>query len=152
LRRFEAEVEAGKGREVWAAVEELAAGYLREQVAASMGQARADAFVDLLLANAAVSTVVDLALPAGFTTDQESTGRHTTDQHTTDQDITGQEMGDGAQESGPGAVVRLVAGLPAVGVLDRRAGTLTGDDRADRVRPRHLVPPTGYRPRQRVGS
>jgi len=135
LMRFEAEVEAGKGREVWAAIEELAAGYLKEQVAASMDQARADAFVDLLLANAAVSTVVDLALPAGFSTDQESTGHHTTGHHTTDQDTpdhdtpdqhsTGLAMGDGAQEGARGAVVRLLAGLPAVGVLDQRAGTLT---------------------------
>jgi Domain of unknown function (DUF222) len=120
VMRFEAEVEAGKGRLVWAAIEELAAGYLKEQVAATIDQARADAFVDLLLANAAVSTVVDLALPAGFATDQESTDQHSTDQH-----ITGQAKRDGAQESGPGAVVRPLAGLPAVGVLDQRAGTLT---------------------------
>jgi hypothetical protein len=120
LMRFEAEVEAGKGREVWAAIEELAAGYLREQVAATMGQARADAFVDLLLANAAVSTVVDLALPAGFATGQHAIGQHTPGQHTP-----GQAKRDGAQEGGAGVVVRLLAGLPAVGVLDQRAGTLT---------------------------
>ena len=66
LMRFEAEVEAGKGRLVWAAIEELAASYLKEDVAATIGQARADALVDLVLANVSVSTVVDLALPAGF--------------------------------------------------------------------------------------
>jgi hypothetical protein len=38
------------------------------RLAATMGQARADAFVDLILAHACVSTVVDLALPAGFAT------------------------------------------------------------------------------------
>ena len=66
--RFEAEVEAGKGRQVWAAIEELAAGYLKDEVAGTMDQARADALVDLVLANVSVSTVVDLALPAGFAT------------------------------------------------------------------------------------
>ena len=66
LMRFEAEVDSGKGRQVWAAIEELAAGYLKEEVAATMDQARADALVDLVLANALVTTVVDLALPAGF--------------------------------------------------------------------------------------
>jgi Domain of unknown function (DUF222) len=66
LMRLEAEVEAGKGRQVWAAIEELAAGYLKDDVAATMDQARADALVDLVLANVAVTTVVDLALPAGF--------------------------------------------------------------------------------------
>ena len=66
LMRFEAEVESGKGRQVWAAIQELAASYLKEEVAATMDQARADAFVDLVLANVSVTTVVDLALPAGF--------------------------------------------------------------------------------------
>ncbi len=147
LMRFEAEVEAGKGREVWAAIEELAAGYLREQVAASMDQARADAFVDLLLANAAVSTVVDLALPAGFATGQHVSGQHTSDQHTTGrhasdqhasgqqisdqhvsgrhasgQQITGHAMGDGAQERAPGAQER--ARRP--GACARRLGQACG--------------------------
>jgi hypothetical protein len=66
LMRLEAEVESGKGRQVWAAIEELAAGYLKDDVAATMDQARADALVDLVLANVSVTTVVDLALPAGF--------------------------------------------------------------------------------------
>ncbi|MEO6144054.1 MAG: DUF222 domain-containing protein [Dermatophilaceae bacterium] len=43
LMRFEAELESGKGRQVWAAIEELAASYLKEEVAATMDQARADA-------------------------------------------------------------------------------------------------------------
>ena len=68
LMRFEAEVDAGNGVRVWAAIQELAADYLKENAAATMDQARADAFVDLVLANVAVSTVVDLALPAGFAT------------------------------------------------------------------------------------
>src|ERR1035437_4643224 len=46
LMRFEAEVESGKGRQVWAAIEELAASYLKDDVAATMDQARADALVD----------------------------------------------------------------------------------------------------------
>jgi Domain of unknown function (DUF222) len=66
LMRFEAEVESGKGRQVWAAIEEVATGYLKDDVAATMDQARADALVDLVLANVSVTTVVDLALPAGF--------------------------------------------------------------------------------------
>jgi len=184
--RFEAEVEAGKGRAVWAAIEELAAGYLKQDVAASMGQARADAFVDLILANAAVSTVVDLALPAGFaiagqtsaavagtckacgrglaspavdgaagrsgarggasvweeaatgllvdadqdtadhgTTDHGTTDHGTTDHGTTDHGTTDHGTTQLERDSAPGAVVRLLAGLPAVGVLDQRAGTLT---------------------------
>jgi hypothetical protein len=117
--RFEAEVDSGKGREVWAAIEELAAGYLKEEVAATMDQARADAFVDLILANAAVSTMVDLALPAGFATagaapgglvlEQAATGLLVdVDKHTRQQ--TGQDTGWGA---GPGAVARVLAGLPA---------------------------------------
>ncbi len=66
LMRFEAEVEAGKGRQVWAAIEELASGYPKDDVAATMDQVRTDAFVDLVLVNVTVTTVVDLALPAGF--------------------------------------------------------------------------------------
>ena len=66
LMRFEAELESGKGRLVWAAIEELAVDYVKEGVAATMAQARADALVDLVLANVEVRTVVDLALPAGF--------------------------------------------------------------------------------------
>jgi len=151
LIRFEAEVAAGRVPEVWAAID----GH-----AATVDQAGADAFVDLLLANAAVSTVVDLALPAGFASlalpgrapavpaardwrwglagvpvptgrlvveeaaigvlvdaDQHSTDQHSTDQHSTDQHSTDQHS--------TGAVVRLLAGLPAVRVLDQRAGTLT---------------------------
>jgi len=143
LMRFEAEVDSGKGRAVWAAIEELAGGYLKEDVAASMDQARADAFVDLILANAAVSTVVDLALPAGFTTAHDTTNHHGTDHRGTDHHTTGEvsQRGNGVGSvgrSGPdsgrsqhgpdsahGAVVRLLAGLPVVGVLDQRAGTLT---------------------------
>jgi len=177
LMRFEAQVEAGKGRQVWAAIQELAAGYLKQDVAASMDQARADAFVDLMLANAAVSTVVDLALPAGFATaggqagaagagtckacgrgpasravddaagrsgahggssvweeaatgllvdaDQDATDHGTTDHGTTDHATTDHGTTQLERDSAPGAVVRLLAGLPAVGVLDQRAGTLT---------------------------
>jgi hypothetical protein len=130
LMRFEAEVEAGKGRLVWAAIEELAGGYLKEQVATTIGQARADAFVDLVLANAAVSTVVDLALPAGFITDHDSTDHDSTDHDTRDHDTrghrgTGHGTGGVDGEGARGAVVRLLAGLPAVGILDQRAGTLT---------------------------
>jgi hypothetical protein len=157
--RFEAEVDSREGRKVWAAIEELAAGYLKEEVAATMDQARADAFADLILANAAVSTVVDLALPAGFATAGPARtgtcgacGRGPAsgagwrsvaygrpwvveeaaigvlvhaDQRTPDQRITGQAMGAGDQEGGRSAVFRVLAGLPAVGVLDQRAGTLT---------------------------
>ena len=185
LMRFEAEVEAGKGRQVWAAIQELAAGYLKQDVAASMDQARADAFVDLMLANAAVSTVVDLALPAGFATaggqagaagagtckacgrgrflpgmENGTAGRSggrggasvweeaaTGLLMDTDQDDDPRQSGDGSHDrsgagaakragpgsgrsrhgphDAPGAVARLLAGLPAVGVLDQRAGTLT---------------------------
>jgi len=74
LMRFEAEVESGKGRQVWAAIEELAASYLKDDVAATMDQARADALVDLVLANVTVSTVVDLALPAGFVSQRSARG------------------------------------------------------------------------------
>jgi len=66
LMRFEAELESGKGRLVWAAIEELAADYVKQGVVATMDQARADALVDLVLAKVEIRTVVDLALPAGF--------------------------------------------------------------------------------------
>ena len=184
LMRFEAEVDSGRGRAVWAAIEELAAGYLKQDVAASMDQARADAFVDLMLANAAVSTVVDLALPAGFATAGGQTGAagagtckacgrgpasravdgaagrsgarggsSVWEEAATgllvdaDQDHDPRQSGDGSRDrlgagsakragpgsgrsrhgphGAPGAMVRLLAGLPAVGVLDQRAGTLT---------------------------
>jgi hypothetical protein len=198
LMRFEAEVDSGKGKVVWAAIQELAAGYLKEDVAATMDQARADAFVDLLLAKAAVSTVVDLALPAGFAStgfaaagfafpgsvgagvcgacgrgpDSAADGSAAAmigahgggsvveeaaigvlvdaDQEQADdidQDATaGGSYGRGAgsanragsgngagpgsgrsrqgPDSAPGAVIRVLAGFPAVGVLDQRAGTL----------------------------
>ena len=65
---MEPEVEAGKGARVWAAIQELAARYLKDEVAATMDQARADALVDLVLVNVSVTMVVDLALQAGFAT------------------------------------------------------------------------------------
>ena len=139
LMRFEAEVESGKGRQVWAAIEELAASYLKDDVAATMDQARADALVDLVLANVAVSTVVDLALPAGFASQRcaragscSHCGRGSVlEDHAigtlvdvdTESDA---ETGDTetGSDAGQGNVFRLLAGLPLAGVLDHRVGTL----------------------------
>lgn len=139
LMRFEAEVESGKGRQVWAAIEELAASYLKDDVAATMDQARADALVDLVLANVTVSTVVDLALPAGFASQRcaragscSHCGRGSVlEDHAigtlvdvdTESDA---ETGDTetGSDAGQGNVFRLVAGLPLAGVLDHRVGTL----------------------------
>jgi len=145
LMRFEAEVEAGKGRQVWAAIEELAGGYLKDDVAATMDQARADALVDLVLANVAVTTVVDLALPAGFASgapagagscsrcgrgsvlEDAATGALVdADQQNASRDIAGQSVDTVAErDSGRGDVLRLLSGLPKAGVLDHRVGTLT---------------------------
>ena len=173
LMRLEAEVEAGKGARVWAAIQELAARYLKDEVAATMDQARADALVDLVLANVSVSTVVDLALPVGFATgtpgplgsctccgrDSASRGDQIAgggvpaglraggsvlEDHSigvlvdVDQDGAGAALEGGAGGDGWGSgppvekgavqdahVVRLLRGLPSVGVLDHRVGTLT---------------------------
>jgi len=145
LMRFEAEVESGKGRQVWAAIEELAASYLKDDVAATMDQARADALVDLVLANVTVSTVVDLALPAGFASQRSARagscshcGRGSvledraigalvdvdadSDKETGDKETGDKEIGS---DAGQGNVFRLLAGLPIAGVLDHRVGTLT---------------------------
>ena len=140
LMRFEAEVESGKGRQVWAAIEELAASYLKDDVAATMDQARADALVDLVLANVTVSTVVDLALPAGFASQRSARagscshcGRGSVLEDRAigalvDVDADGdKETGDKetGSNAGQGNVFRLLAGLPIAGVLDHRVGTLT---------------------------
>ena len=145
LMRFEAEVESGKGRQVWAAIEELAASYLKDDVAATMDQARADALVDLVLANVTVSTVVDLALPAGFASQRPGRGGSCShcgggsvledcaigtlvDVDTDSAKETGdKETGDKetGSDAGQGNVFRLLAGLPIAGVLDHRVGTLT---------------------------
>ena len=140
LMRFEAEVESGKGRQVWAAIEELAASYLKDDVAATMDQARADALVDLVLANVTVATVVDLALPAGFASQRSARagscshcGRGSVLEDRAigalvDVDADGdKETGDKetGSNAGQGNVFRLLAGLPIAGVLDHRVGTLT---------------------------
>lgn len=146
LMRFEAEVEAGKGRLVWAAIEELAAGYLKEEVAASMDQARADAFVDLVLANVSVTTVVDLALPAGFATGTPAgagscshggragaqAGGSVLEDRAVDALVdadanananAGNVQERASDEGALGNVFQLLSGLPTA-VLDHRVGTL----------------------------
>jgi len=150
LMRLEAEVEAGKGARVWAAIQELAARYLKDEVAATMGQARADALVDLVLTNVSVSTVVDLALPAGFATGAPgslgswpSCGRGSAsggDQVAGGGVRVGLRAGgsvledhstavlvDADQVVEDASVVRLLRGLPRVGVLDHRVGTVTSE-------------------------
>jgi len=140
LMRFEAEVESGKGRQVWAAIEELAASYLKDDVAATMDQARADALVDLVLANVTVSTVVDLAMPAGFASQRSARagscchcgGGSVLEDRTigtlvdvdADSDKESGDKGIGSA-AGHGNVFRLLTGLPIAGVLDHRVGTLT---------------------------
>ncbi len=155
LMRLEAELESGKGRQVWAAIEELAASYLKEDVAATMDQARADALVDLVLANAQVTAVVDLALPAGFAARPACTGScdgcgrgpapragkraaapggqcvksGAQPAGSVVEDRVSAALVDADQDAGQdvenGAVIRLLAGLPTAGVLDHRVGTLT---------------------------
>lgn len=151
LMRLEAELESGKGRLVWAAVEELAADYLRDEVASTMGQARADALVDLVLSNVAVSTVVDLALPAGFAYADltpagscqacgRGSGSGTTgvvggsvlEDRTTGALVDADQPRDShakadaiaCDDRGRGNVLRLLTGLPVAGMLDHRAGSL----------------------------
>ena len=135
LMRFEAEVESGKGRQVWAAIEELAASYLKDDVAATMDQARADALVDLVLANVTVSTVVDLALPAGFASHRSEhagscshCGRGSVLEDRTVGtlvDVDTDSDTETGSDAGRGNVFRLLTGLPIAGVLDHRVGTLT---------------------------
>lgn len=63
-------------RQVWAAVDELAREYHRARRDAgepvTMDQARADAFVDLVLAHATVETTVELVVPVAALVDDES--------------------------------------------------------------------------------
>ena len=135
LMRLEAEVESGKGRQVWAAIEELAAGYLKDDVAATMDQARADALVDLVLANVTVSTVVDLALPAGFVSHRSGHagscshcgGGSVLEDRTvgTLVDVDTDSDKETGSDAGRGNVFRPLTGLPIAGVLDHRVGTLT---------------------------
>jgi hypothetical protein len=96
--------------------------------------------VDLVLANVAVSTVVDLALPAGFASSRSARegscshcGRGSMLEDRTigtlvDVDAdSDKETGDKetGSDAGQGNVFRLLAGLPIAGVLDHRVGTLT---------------------------
>jgi hypothetical protein len=169
LMRLEAELESGRGRLVWAAIQELAVDYVKQGVAATIDAARADALVDLVLTNVVVTKVVDLALPAGFASGPRpgsgaggGGGGSVLEERAiavvvdADQNRDGdgdRDVGpEGVRDMGHGSVLRLLTGLPAAGVLDHRVGTLTSatpdgvctwlDRRTGQV---HTTEPADYR-------
>ncbi|WP_020145526.1 HNH endonuclease signature motif containing protein [Terracoccus sp. 273MFTsu3.1] len=60
---WRASLPARDSMQAWGAVDELAHEYVRADPARSIDQARADAFLDLLLGSAQVSTTVELVVP-----------------------------------------------------------------------------------------
>ena len=60
---WKASLPARDSMRAWGAVDELAHEYVRADAARSIDQARADAFLDLLLGSAQVSTTVELVVP-----------------------------------------------------------------------------------------
>ena len=58
-----ASVDSLESARAWGAIDELAHEYVRADNTRSIDQARADAFVDLLLGNATVATTVELVVP-----------------------------------------------------------------------------------------
>ncbi|KRC89904.1 hypothetical protein ASE25_10305 [Terrabacter sp. Root85] len=70
---WKASLPAGDSMQAWGAVDELAHEYVRADPARSIEQARADAFLDLLLGSAQVSTTVELVVPTftGPSTDDQ---------------------------------------------------------------------------------
>ena len=70
---WKASLPAGDSMQAWGAVDELAHEYVRADPARSIDQARADAFLDLLLGSAQVSTTVELVVPTftGPSTDDQ---------------------------------------------------------------------------------
>ncbi|WP_256792036.1 HNH endonuclease signature motif containing protein [Terrabacter sp. Ter38] len=60
---WKASLPARDSMQAWGAVDELAHEYVRADPARSIDQARADAFLDLLLGSAQVSTTVELVVP-----------------------------------------------------------------------------------------
>jgi hypothetical protein len=126
----------------WAAVDELAHAYVADGEHRSLGQARADAMIDLILGQATITTTLDLSIPlSALTGPGEATGdapagaadhgpadRGTADRGAPDRGAAGGRAGRGARCScggtpsrGPGEVVLV---LPRVGVEAARVGLI----------------------------
>ncbi len=115
----------------WAAVDELAHGYVADGEHRSLDQARADAMIDLILGQATITTTLTLTLPA--TINPQPTRPATNDAADPDD-------GDG------GLLVRL----PRIGIEVPRAGLIPSTDLAllltdpdTRIRPALHDPATG---------
>ncbi|MGI8716816.1 MAG: DUF222 domain-containing protein, partial [Lapillicoccus sp.] len=67
LSRWTAEAPTETSLMAWAAIDELARRYAGDGDHRTLRQARADAFIDLILGNATVETTVQVSLPAGAT-------------------------------------------------------------------------------------
>ncbi len=69
---WKASIPSFASMQAWAAIDELAHEYVRADPSRSIDQARADAFVDLLLGSAQVSTTVELVVPTFVGTPQDA--------------------------------------------------------------------------------
>ena len=144
----------------WAAVDELAHGYVADGEHRSLDQARADAMIDLILGQATITTTLTLTLPAtldphrcdtpptcGRRRDDAATATHAPG-GTGGPDATGHCCcGGGGASSGAG---RLLVRLPRIGIEVPRAGLIPSTDLAvlltdpdTRIRPALHDPATG---------
>ena len=124
----------------WAAVDELAHGYVADGEHRSLDQARADAMIDLILGQATITTTLTLTLPATI-------NPHPTRPATND--AADPDDGDG------GLLVRL----PRIGIEVPRAGLIPSTDLAllltdpdTRIRPALHDPATGTLKRPRFDA
>jgi hypothetical protein len=133
----------------WAAIDELAHGYVADGEHRSLDQARADAMIDLILGQATITTTLTLTLPATITpTPPDADPNHS----------------NGTDDQDGGLLVRL----PRIGIEIPRAGLLPTHDLAlllsdpdTRIRPALHNPTTGtltdlatrtYRPHARTAA
>ena len=144
----------------WAAVDELAHGYVADGEHRSLDQARADAMIDLILGQATITTTLTLTLPATLDPHRCDTpptcGRRRDDAATATHapggpggpDATGHCCcGGGGASTGAG---RLLVRLPRIGIEVPRVGLIPSTDLAvlltdpdTRIRPALHDPATG---------
>jgi len=123
----------------WAAIEALAVQYATANPALNVGQARADAMMDLILAQASIETTIDLVIPLPDLHDHDSDHHpHDRDHHPHDHDQ--RPNGDRDRAEAGGALIdtvlrvsfgdlmhRLMPGRCRSGAVHRRVGIILNE-------------------------
>ena len=142
----------------WAAVDELAHGYVADGEHRSLDQARADAMIDLILGQATITTTLTLTLPATLdphpthpattpSTHPDRSGPRCSCGGTTTTRTAGTTAATGTTRTGDGG---LLVRLPRIGIEVPRVGLIPSTDLAvlladpdTRIRPALHDPATG---------